>query len=142
MKEDPSGRNPIHPRATAETPERSTASREDGAPPCSVASAGAVGGPPPRPLAPPRLRTADRQRILPLMTLDQLIEADHPARAVWRFVEGLDLALLYERVRSRVNTPGRPASDPRVFVALWLYAILYGVISARRLEELSIHHNA
>jgi len=76
------------------------------------------------------------------MTLDQLIEPDHPARAVWQFVEGFDLSLLYDRVRSRQNTPGRPASDPRVFVALWLYAILYDVISARRLEELSSHHNA
>jgi transposase len=94
------------------------------------------------PLAPPRLRLVDRQRILPLMTLDQLIEADHPARDVWRFVEGLDLSLLYDRVRSRVNAPGRPATDPRAFVALWLYAILYGVISARRLEELSVRHNA
>jgi len=75
------------------------------------------------------------------MPLDQVIEPDHPARAVWRFVEGLDLSLLYERLRSRQHTPGRPPTDPRVLVALWLYAILYGVISARRLEDLSVHHN-
>jgi transposase len=76
------------------------------------------------------------------MTLDQVIEPDHPARSVWRFVEGLDLSLLYDRIRSRENTPGRPPTDPRILVALWLYAILYGVISARRLADLSRHHNA
>jgi transposase len=90
----------------------------------------------------PRLRTIDRQQLLPPMPLDQVIEPDHPARAVWRFTEGLDLSLLYDRVRSREHTPGRPATDPRILVALWLYAILYGVSSARRLEDLSIHHNA
>src|SRR5712691_2474387 len=95
-----------------------------------------------RPSGPPRLRTADRQQILPPMPLDQIIEPDHPARSVWRFVEGLDLSLLYDRIRSRQHRPGRPPTDPRLLVALWLYAILYGVISARRLEELSVHHNA
>jgi len=94
------------------------------------------------PLGAPRLRCVDRQQILPPMPLDQVIEPDHPARAVWRFVEGLDLTLLYQGVRSRENSPGRPASDPRVLVALWLYAILYGVISARRLEDLCSYHNA
>lgn len=96
----------------------------------------------PRPLGRPRLRTADRQQILPAMPLDRLIEPDHPARSVWHFVEGLDLSLLHDRIRARENTAGRPPSDPRVLVALWLYAILYGVISARRLEDLSTHHNA
>lgn len=96
----------------------------------------------PCPLGQPRLRTADRQQILPPMPLDHLIEPDHPARDVWRFVEGLDLSLLYDRIGSRENTPGRPPTDPRVLIALWLYAILYSVSSARRVEELSRHHNA
>jgi transposase len=76
------------------------------------------------------------------MPLEQIIELDHPARSVWRFVEALDLSLLYDRIRSRQGRPGRPATDPRILVALWLYAILYGVISARRLEDLCTHHNA
>jgi transposase len=96
----------------------------------------------PVPQTPLRLRTVDRQQILPAMPLDQIIESDHPARSVWRFVEDLDLSVLYGRIRSRQGSAGRPASDPRVLVALWLYAILYGVVSARRLEELSIHHSA
>ncbi|MBV8431690.1 MAG: transposase [Solirubrobacterales bacterium] len=90
----------------------------------------------------PRLRSPDRQQLLPPIRLDQRIEPDHPARSVWRFVEQLDLSVLYDPIRSREHTPGNPATDPRILVALWLYAIFYGVISARRVEELSRHHNA
>jgi transposase len=117
----------------------------------------AVAGPAARPLAaqaacgpqpsadgsqPPRLRQADRQQLLSPMTIDDLLEADHPARAVWRFCEGLDLSVLYDRIRARGQTAGRPAIDPRVLVALWLYATLAGVKSANALAELVRRHDA
>jgi len=91
---------------------------------------------------PPRLRTADRQRLLSPMTIDDLLEPDHPARAVWRFALGLDLSVLYDRIRARGQTAGRPAIDPRILVALWLYATLAGVKSANALADLVIHHDA
>ena len=91
---------------------------------------------------PPRLRTADRQQLLSPLTIDDLLEADHPARAVWRFAEGLELAVLYQRIRARGHTAGRPAIDPRVLVALWLYATLAGVKSANALADLCVHHDA
>jgi transposase len=76
------------------------------------------------------------------MTIDDLLEADHPARAVWRFAEGLDLTALYDRIRARGHTAGRPAIDPRVLVALWLYATLAGVKSANALADLCVRHDA
>jgi transposase len=84
----------------------------------------------------PRLRTANRQQLLSPKTIDQLLETDHPARAVWRYVEDLDLSLLYDRIGSREGFSGRPAIDPRVLVALWLYAYLAGISSARLLARL------
>jgi transposase len=90
---------------------------------------------------PPRLRTADRQQLLSPLLIDDLIEPDHPARAVWRFAQGLDLTVLYDRIRARGPTAGRSAIDPRVLVALWLYATLAGVNSANALAELVIHHD-
>lgn len=90
----------------------------------------------------PRFHRADRDITVPARTLDQIIEPDHPARAVWQFTEGLDLSALYDRIRAREHTRGRSPIDPRLLVALWLYAILYGVVSARRLAELCQHHNA
>jgi len=76
------------------------------------------------------------------MTIDELLEADHPARAVWSYVEGLDLTSLYDHIRARGSVAGRPASDPRLLVALWLYATLSGFTSARELADLCIRHDA
>jgi transposase len=98
--------------------------------------------PPPDLALAPRLRTADRQQLLSPMTVDDLLETDHPARAVWRFAQGLDLTVLYARIRARGPTAGRPAIDPRVLVALWLYATLAGVKSANALADLVTHHDA
>jgi transposase len=89
-----------------------------------------------------RFHRADRDITVPARKLDQLIEPDHPARAVWQFTAGLDLSALYDRIRAREHSRGRSPIDPRILVALWLYAILYGVTSARRLAELCKHHNA
>ena len=47
-------------------------------------------------------------------------------RAVWSYVEGLDLTPLYDRVRASRQIAGRPSIDPRLLVALWLYATLSG----------------
>src|SRR5437588_8314570 len=57
--------------------------------------------PPPDLSLPPRLRTADRQQLLSPLTIDDLLEADHPARAVWCFAEGLDLTVPYGCIRAR-----------------------------------------
>jgi transposase len=107
-----------------------------------VASPSATACPPDSALRPePRLLTAARSQIIPAMTIDQLIESDHPARAVWRFVEQIDLSLLNDRIKSRVGLPGRSAIDRRILVSLWLYAIFSGFSSARQIAELCVHYN-
>jgi transposase len=60
---------------------------------------------------------------------------------VWAYVERVDLSELYGLIRARVHTPGRPPPDPRVVLALWLYACIEGVGSARQLERLSEEHH-
>src|SRR5262245_28905939 len=80
--------------------------------------------------APPRLHPPDRQPPLSRRIIDDRLEADHPARAVWSYVEDLDLSPLYDRIRARGRGAGRPAIDPRLLVALWLYATLSGFTSA------------
>ncbi len=91
----------------------------------------------------PRLYCADRNRedSRPRL-IDNLIEAEHRARMVWSFVEGLDLSELYAEVKSLEGGAGRPAIDARILMAVWLYGVLYGETSARRLEELCHNHNA
>jgi transposase len=103
--------------------------------------------PAPKPDAPargkPRVRTANRQQVVFRATpLDALIPEDHPARIVWDYVEELDLAPLYDRIKSVERGPGRTPIDPRILMALWLYATVEGVGSARRLDELCREHAA
>jgi len=79
------------------------------------------------------LRSVDLNGTVPL---------DHRARAVWEYVEGLDLRELYTRIRAVEGMVGRPAADPRVLLALWLYATVEGVGSARALDRLTEEHDA
>jgi transposase len=87
--------------------------------------------------------TANRQQIeLRPFDLESLVAADHRARAIWAMVEGLDLAKFYEPIVARGSAPGRPAIDPKILVALWLYATSEGVGSARELARLCTAHDA
>ena len=66
-----------------------------------------------------------------------VIPDDHRARWVWMAVSSLDLAPLYEKIRSREGSAGRPAIDPRLLFALWVLALLDGVDSGRQLARLT-----
>lgn len=84
----------------------------------------------------PRFQRPDRSRPDPYpLPLDDRIPADHQVRALWDFVEAMDLTALEAPVRAVENHPGRPPIDVRILVALWLYATLEGFGSARQLEE-------
>jgi transposase len=61
---------------------------------------------------------------------------------VWNIVEGLDLSSLYQQIDAVEGVAGRNASDPRVLFALWLYAAVDSVVSARRLADLCHEHRA
>src|ERR1035441_6760854 len=83
-----------------------------------------------------RVNRADRrQPSFELVDVDRLVPEDHRARAVWGFVETLDLGMFYARIKARGETAGRPAADPRVLLALWLYATIDGIGSARALDR-------
>jgi transposase len=69
--------------------------------------------------------------------LEALLPSDHRARIVMSFVESLDLSALYDAILAREGEPGRPPPDPAVLLALWLYATVEGVGSARHLDRLT-----
>ena len=85
----------------------------------------------------PRLEKADRQQIeMRLASLDELLPSDHRARTVWDVVQSYDLSAFYARIEAVEGEAGRPAIDPRLLLAVWLYATLEGVGSARALDQL------
>jgi transposase len=97
----------------------------------------------PEPPPAPRLREAQRDQIaLRVVDLEGLLPPDHPARAVWAFVEQLDLSPLLDAIKAREGEPGHPPPDPQILMALWLYATIDAVGSARALARLCESHVA
>lgn len=85
----------------------------------------------------PRVKRPDRrQSLLRAEVLDQLLPLDHRARAIVAAVDQLDLSAFYEGIAARGSDPGRPATDPAMLVALWLFATSEGVGSGRQLARL------
>ena len=92
---------------------------------------------PPR-IGPKRLRHAVRNQIeFQQCSLDELLPEDHEA-----YVCGLELSELRARIQSVEGGPGQAPADPRILLALWLYATLRGVGSARELNRLCRYHAA
>ena len=91
----------------------------------------------------PRLRRAERGQVeLRALSLDELVPGDHRVRLVWAFAEQLDLSSLYARIKAVEGHPGHPPADPRMLLALWLYATIEAVGSARELVRLCAEHVA
>ena len=68
--------------------------------------------------------------------MDALLAPEHQARTIWAVVCGLDLGRFHEPIQARAGVAGRDATDPRLLTALWLYAAVRGVGSARELDRL------
>jgi transposase len=74
--------------------------------------------------------------------LESLLPEGHRARLVWAWVEQADLSAIYAGIRAVEGGSGRSAIAPEILFALWLYATLQGVGSARALARLTQEHNA
>lgn len=91
----------------------------------------------------PRLRQPERdQPGWQILALDDLVMPDHPVRAVWGFVQRLDLQPLHEAVKAREGRPGQAPAVPELLLALWLWATVEGIGSARQLDRLCTEHPA
>src|ERR1700733_16049830 len=95
------------------------------------------------PAGKPRLRRPIRDQVeTRWASLDDLLEADHPVRVVWAAVCTLDLKSWLGEIKAVEGHVGRDATDPRLLVALWVYATLDAVGSARELARLCEQHLA
>jgi transposase len=90
-----------------------------------------------------RLRRANREDVLRVPArLENLVPPDHLARRIWETVQCLDLTEFYADIQVDDGTPGAPATDPLLRVALWVYATSQGETCARQLAELCVNHLA
>lgn len=85
-----------------------------------------------------RTNRPERSQVeMQFLSLEQLVPDDHRVRLVWQYCESLDLSPLYQRIKSRQGNVGRNPIDPRILFALWFYATLEAISSARRIAQLT-----
>src|SRR6266480_8145784 len=83
-----------------------------------------------------RLRTPERRQMAMVVQCpDDLVGAAHSVRMVMAVVEKLDLSRFEDTIQAREGVAGRDATDPRLLIALWLYACIRGIGSARELAR-------
>jgi len=93
----------------------------------------------------PRVRRKEinrQQLLLRPVEVERLVDLDHPVRAIWELVGGLNLEPFYVEIESVEGVAGRPVWDPRLLVSLWIYAYKDGVSSAREIARLCEYHPA
>ena len=74
--------------------------------------------------------------------LESLLPEGHRARLVWAWVERADLSAMYAGIRAVEGGSGRTAIAAEILFALWLYATLEGVGSARAVARFTQEHDA
>jgi len=74
--------------------------------------------------------------------LESLLPEGHRARMVWAYVEQADLSRIYAGIKAVEGGSGRTPIAPEILFALWLYATVEGVGSARAIARLTDAHDA
>jgi transposase len=84
----------------------------------------------------PRVKPVDRSQLTwQMLDVERLIEAGHPARAIWELVGRLNLEGFYAPIGAVEGSAGRTPWDPRLLVSLWVYAYSRGISSAREIAR-------
>lgn len=84
-----------------------------------------------------RLREPDRSQMqMIVQSPDELIPQDHQARVIWRVCQAQDWSAFCQPIKARQGVCGRDSTSPALLAALWLYATVRGVGSARELARL------
>ena len=82
------------------------------------------------------------QVVMRNSSLEDMLPEDHRARSIWDYVQKLDLTLIFEKILVCQGGVGRSATDPYLLLALWIYAIVEGIGSARVIERYCSEHIA
>jgi transposase len=91
----------------------------------------------------PRVLLPNRLQIeLRAVDLESLLPEGHRARLVWAYVEQADLSGIYAGIKALEGGSGRTPIAPEILLALWLYATIEGVGSARAIARLTQAHDA
>ena len=74
--------------------------------------------------------------------MESTLPEGHRARIVWAYAEQADLSRVYACIKAVEGGSGRTPIAPEILFALWLYATVDGVGSARAIARLTQEHDA
>ncbi len=84
----------------------------------------------------PRFEPINRKQVvLEPLDIELLIPQDHSARSIWDLLGRLDLSRFAGEIKSVQGHAGRNAWEPRLLIAMWIYAYSRGISSAREIER-------
>jgi transposase len=91
-----------------------------------------------RKVAKPHIREPQRaQGAIAFEMPEDALPASHPARLVWDMLGGFDVSAFSAEITSVPGDAGRPQLSPRMMLTLWLFAIIEGIGSARKIAKLT-----
>ena len=73
--------------------------------------------------------------VLEPLDIEQLIPEGHAARSIWEILGRLDLSRFLGPIKSVEGHAGRNVWEPRLLIAMWIYAYSRGMSSAREIER-------
>ena len=83
-----------------------------------------------------RLQCPERHQVEMFgRSLDDTLPPEHKVRAIWAYVDGLDLSSYLAQIKSVEGSSGHPAVDPRILLSLWLLAYTDSCGSAREIDR-------
>jgi transposase len=89
----------------------------------------------------PKIKSAIRNQIEFInASLDDLLPEDHEVRGLWDFIDQMELSPILNKIQSTIGDRGRAATDPKILLALWVYAITQGIGSARMIDRYCEEH--
>jgi transposase len=92
---------------------------------------------------PLRFKAIDRSQMeWRTFAVDSLLVPDHPARAIWEFLDGVDLSGFEAGLKVAAGRAGQSAYPPQMLIAVWLFACTEGVGSAREISRRCDYHPA
>lgn len=84
-----------------------------------------------------RFKPINRQQmVMRSVDVENLIEADHAARAIWEMLGQVELSGFEKGIRAVEGRAGQARVSPRLLAALWIYSYSEGNSSARELSRM------
>src|SRR6201993_3855672 len=91
----------------------------------------------------PKIKGIDRaQSALVALDVENLVGAADKVRAIWDLTCRMDFSDLLKGIVSKEGSAGQAHEDPRLLVAIWVWAYSEGISSSRRIEDSMAHEPA